>query len=69
MGPTSAPAVLVLPDYGRSVRRVMLSPFKGLPESNTGCNSLSHALNVVVEAAVPHWMHFVEEEALGPKGL
>ena len=69
MGPTSALVVLFLPDYGRVVRRVIWIPFQGLPDSNTCWNSLSHALNVVVEASVPHWMNFMEEEALGPKGL
>ena len=60
MGPTSAPEVLGPPDHGRAGRRVIRSPFQGLPGSNTGWNPLFHAINVVAEADVRQWMNFVD---------
>ena len=44
MSPTSAPEVLVLPGYGRVVRRKMGSPFQVPTGSNIGWNPISHAL-------------------------
>ena len=44
MGTTSAPEVLGPPDHGRAGRRLIRSPFQGLPGSNAGQNPLFHAL-------------------------
>ena len=60
MGPTSAPEVLGPPDHGRAVRRVIQSPFQGLPGSNTGWNSLFHALKCGGGSGRPSMDEFLE---------
>ena len=69
MGPTSAPEVLVLPGYGRVVRRKMGSPFKGLTGSNTVWTPIYHALKCGGGSGRPPLDEFCGGGGCGTKGF